>query len=319
MFSAKSKRKKVTLISFCVFFQLMAGISFSREKSIVINCDMQYQYAEECFDNGEYKTAILEFKRFIHFFPKEKRVTQAQFKTGASFFYLKQYSDAVEFFQQLSSSFSQDQVSVEARFMLSRTYLMMEKSGSAERVLQNFLTLTNDKSIKERIYSAIAWIYLKRAGEMGACALDSAECWFDRISSSGAEYYNKNEITKEISQIRTIDKKNPVIAGTAALIPGAGFAYCERYRDALITFLLNTSLILAAAESFDDGNNALGAVISFVEAGFYSGNIYGSISSAHKYNRFKIEQRIHQMEKKYHGKTADFNDRKRMLSFQITF
>jgi len=30
---------------------------------------------------------------------------------------------------------------------------------------------------------------------------------------------------------------------------------------------------------------ALGGVITFVEIGFYSGNIYGSISSAHKYNR----------------------------------
>ena len=35
-------------------------------------------------------------------------------------------------------------------------------------------------------------------------------------------------------------------------------------------------------------NTPLAAVISFVEFGFYAGNIYGAVSSAHKYNRDRI-------------------------------
>jgi hypothetical protein len=79
--------------------------------------------------------------------------------------------------------------------------------------------------------------------------------------------------------------KSPRLAGFLSVLPGAGFAYCGRYRDALAAFLLNAGLILAACESFDNDNEALGAVIAFVGAGFYGGNIYGAVSSAHKYNR----------------------------------
>ena len=40
-------------------------------------------------------------------------------------------------------------------------------------------------------------------------------------------------------------------------------------------------------ESFDKELYALGAVISVVEFGFYAGNIYGAVGSAHKYNKLQ--------------------------------
>ena len=51
------------------------------------------------------------------------------------------------------------------------------------------------------------------------------------------------------------------------------------------SFLFNTGMICAACLAFDHDNPALGSVIAFVETGFYSGNIYGSITAAHKYNK----------------------------------
>ena len=69
------------------------------------------------------------------------------------------------------------------------------------------------------------------------------------------------------------------------VIPGAGHHYCERYRDALIAFLLNGAMIYAAYEAFDHDNEGLGGLITFFEIGLYSGNIYSAVNSAHKYNR----------------------------------
>ncbi len=66
---------------------------------------------------------------------------------------------------------------------------------------------------------------------------------------------------------------------------GAGHLYCERKRDAFVSFLLNGAMIYAAYEAFDHDHDALGGIITFFELGFYSGNIYSAVSSAHKYNR----------------------------------
>jgi hypothetical protein len=108
---------------------------------------------------------------------------------------------------------------------------------------------------------------------------------FKRIGSQGRERFRVAELIRQLDKADQIDRLNPGLAGTLAIVPGGGYLYCRRYQDALISFLVNGALIYAAYEAFDKDMPALGSLITFVEIGFYSGNIYGSISSAHKYNR----------------------------------
>jgi len=267
--------------------------------TVVIHGDEQYQYAEECFQDGDYAAAMVAFKRFVHFFPGDERKEPARFKIGLCHFHLEHYTRAADLFRQLSGSFSTSKISAESRFMLAKTYGRMGRSGSAKRVLQNFLAVAETRGLKDRICYELAWLSLERAGTMEKGALDRAEEWLDRIGDSGKARYNKNRIKTGIAEMKAMETKSPAVAGAAAIIPGAGFVYCRRYKDGLVSFLLNSCLIASAAASFDGGNTALGAVVSFVAAGFYSGNIYGSITSAHKYNRSKILPRLHRMEKQY--------------------
>jgi tetratricopeptide (TPR) repeat protein len=279
-------------VSLCVLMtaqQLFAA----GENGLYINADMQYDYAQKCFGERDYSTAMVEFKRFTHFFPKDQRARQARFYTGKSLYHLKDYNKAKDIFNSFLFPFSEDPLVTEAYFMLCSTYEQMGKSGRAETVLQNLLMLTDDIATKDRIHATLGWTHLKRSQEMEPGALERAETNIDRISPAGAQPYGKQRLQKTITTMQQKKKKSPAIAGAVSLVPGMGFLYCERYRDAAISFLLNAALIMAAHESFDNGNEALGGVISFVEAGFYSGNIYGSISSAHKYNR---NQRQHTLE-----------------------
>lgn len=105
-----------------------------------------------------------------------------------------------------------------------------------------------------------------------------------KISEPGKENYHTDQYLGLIAKARTVPGKNPRAAGVFAVIPGGGFLYCERYHDALVTFLLNAGLMAAAYKAYDNDNIPLAGVIGFVETGFYTGNIYGSISSAYKYN-----------------------------------
>jgi TM2 domain-containing membrane protein YozV len=87
-----------------------------------------------------------------------------------------------------------------------------------------------------------------------------------------------------------LPKKSPATAGTlAAIIPGAGHLYTERPRDALVAFLLNGAFIWGAIELFRHDNYVAGGIVTFFEIGWYTGNIYSAVSSAHKYNKKKRE------------------------------
>ncbi|MBI9092445.1 MAG: outer membrane protein assembly factor BamD [Desulfobacterium sp.] len=290
--------QRLAPIILSLFIMLMTAQQLwaAEEKGLYIAPDMQYTYAQKCFEERDFSTALVEFKRFAHFFPQDQRVRQATFFTGKALYHIKDYNRAKQVFETLLFPFSEDPLVTEAYFMLGSTYERMGKSGRAEVVLQNLLLLTDDIATKDRIHATLGWSNLKRSQDMEPAALERAESHMDKLSQPGALTYGKKRLKKTLTTIQQEKQKSPTLAGVAALVPGMGFLYCERYRDAAISFLLNAALIMAAHESFDEGHDALGGVITFVEAGFYSGNIYGAISSAHKYNRTQRQQTLESLE-----------------------
>jgi hypothetical protein len=92
----------------------------------------------------------------------------------------------------------------------------------------------------------------------------------------------------------------------------------------LIAFILNTALIYAAYEAFDDDKIGFGSVITIVEFGFYAGNIYGSVNSAHKYNRSGTSIFIENLQKNMKinlsgGFQPDTQEREIVLAFESAF
>ena len=113
-----------------------------------------------------------------------------------------------------------------------------------------------------------------------------------RLNKKKDQFLEKRELTEDEELFllcelarKYIKKKSPVTAGLLSIIPGAGHFYCERRKDALVSFLLNGAMILGAFEAFENDMDAFGGIITFFELGFYSGKIYSAVSSAHKYNR----------------------------------
>ena len=277
-----------------LLWSMIAGIllpGLCAGERLTITADMQYEYAFACGQEADDETAMVEWKRFIHFFPSDPRVPDARFYLGIALFHLKKWDQAQAIFQAQRFPYVGSSRNIESFFMLSKTLLSQGRPGGAERVLRDLLDESDAVDVRDRALSALAWIYLDRAGNMEPGALERAEAFLSEISTTGETVFHGREIRQAIDTILHQESKSPWVAGTAAaLVPGAGFAYCERYRDALAALVINAGLIFAAHDSFEDGNNVLGGLICAVASGFYGGNIYGAISSAHKYNRRKTRQ-----------------------------
>jgi len=265
-------------------------------KQLIITSGMQYEYAKSLFNAQDYDTAIIEFKRFIHFFPDSRHNEQAKFNIAVSLFYLKKYHDAARAFNEIIIKGRENNITKQSIFFQSRSFINLGNIGYAQIVLQNYLKLvedTDDTDTKDKIYFNLAQIYLAQARKLKPSKLSRpgplamARKYLLKISQPNADKYKTDQYLDMVLKAEHAPKKNPTAAGLFAIVPGAGFLYCERYHDAFITFLLNAGLIIAACEAWDD-NKALASVIGFVETGFYSGNIYGSISSTHKYNKAQI-------------------------------
>jgi len=270
-----------------LFFLVLCvhSVSQAQTAQMVISADMQFGYADSLFHSQDYPTAQVEFKRFCHFFPEDNRALEAEFKTAMALYHQEKFHEAATQFNQIILKEGADPMTLESYFMQARAFLKMGNPGYAQIVLQNFLQLNHTPEIRDRIYLELAQIQIQNSNHMGRDDLDQAQKYLSMIPPDKGAPSRVKEQLAAIERAKNAPEKNPGLAGIFAVIPGAGFLYCGRYKDAFVTFCLNAGLMFAAYQAFDHDNPALGGVIAFVETGFYGGNIYGSISAAHKQNK----------------------------------
>jgi len=284
------------------------------KSSIIINPDKQFDFAETYFSQKEYLLAVGEYKRFIYFFPEDERVERAMYQIGMSYYLGRQFKNAVDSFNTVIDRYVDTDLSIKSYFMISQAHVKLNTLGLAIINLNNLITLTGDEDVRDEAYYRLGWIYIETA------SWEKARLYFSKLSAKNKTKYRLERLTAELDREKSIPKKDPGLAGFLSVLPGAGYLYCERYQDALIAFLLNGGLILAAYESFDDNNNALGGVIAFVEFGFYAGNIYGAVTSAHKYNRKQTVQFIEKLKNNTKiNLSADVKNKGICLAFEFIF
>ena len=301
---------------FIPFSQSFAGSGSqpASDPSLILSPDKQFNYAQDLFSAKDYLTAVNEYKRFIYFFPKDKRVELAMFQIGMSYFLGRHFNEAVNSFKKLTDQYFETEYSIKSYFKISEAYVKLKAFNFALINLNNLVTITKDENIRDEAYYRIGWIYIETA------SWDNARHYFEKINPKNRNKFRLERLANELDKETLIPQKDPKLAGFLSIIPGGGYLYCERYQDALIAFLLNGGLILAAYESFDKGHGALGGLLTFVGFGFYAGNIYGAVTSAHKFNRKETGQFIYKLKKNTRvNLSADLENKSVCLSFQFSF
>jgi tetratricopeptide (TPR) repeat protein len=248
-------------------------------KALTIDSEQQYQFAEEFFNNRQYRRAAEEYQRFAFFFPQDSRQRQALFKAGQAFLMAEDPLTALDLFKKLTNRDPLDSVAIESYFMMAECHVLMHTVTHAFVEMNNLIVLSDDIGLRDRAYHRLGWLHIDQTDWSSALQA------FAKISATQRSRYQIDELERELGGATQLPSRNPVLAGTLSIIPGAGQLYCERYEDALIAFAVNLGLFWAAHDAFDQEQYALGSLLSFVGLGFYAGNIYSAVSDAHKYNQ----------------------------------
>lgn len=270
----------LTVVWVCLVMLTAAGEGHAQ---LTIDADQQYRYAQSRFDAGAYDEAIIEFNRFIFFFPDDPRIARARLITGLAHYRAGRYQAAAVIFNQLTMDYRGLPYQDEAFFMLSRSHARQGMLGQAILDLKNLLAVAADADVIDRARYELGWLHVDGG------RWSQADAFFSRVSPANQDRFEVEPLIAALALSDDIPSKNPTTAGLLSIVPGGGQLYCGRYRDALTAFAINAGLIWAAWESFDNEQYALGSVITFVEFGFYAGNIYGAVSGAHKFNRDRID------------------------------
>jgi tetratricopeptide (TPR) repeat protein len=261
----------------------------SHAVALTIESDQQLTFADTLFTNQQYLRAAEEYQRFVFFFPNHHGKRAAVFKAGEAFMLAKEPGRAIEQFQLLTQVQPLDHHAIESFFKMSQCFLSLNSPPHALAQLNHVIALSDDPAIKDRAFYRIGWIHIDMADWTGA------QKAFDALSPTGIRRYGLVEVKEVLSNNSAIPSKKPYLAGALSIVPGAGQLYCRRYEDAIYAFIVNLGLIWGAVDAFDNEQFGLGGLLSFIGLGFYTGNIYGAVNDAHKYNDRQTRRFVDQL------------------------
>ena len=247
---------------------------------VLLNSDDQFRYAEELMKRQEYPLAVLEFERFIHFFPEDEKVPEAKLMIGQSYLNARAYEQARKSLEKVHKAYPDRFVGGKALFLIGESYYRQGVYEEANLYFKKVREAYPQPELRDSALYRLGWSHMqsRRWQEAGGI--------FGSMDHASPLYASAQELAIKSLEGETLPYKSPSTAGVlAAVLPGSGHLYCDRYRDGLVAFLLNGLFIWATIEAFDNDHEVLGGVLAFLELGWYSGNIYSAVNSAHKYNR----------------------------------
>jgi len=305
--------RTILLVSF--FLLLAGGARAQEEGKRIIDEKAQMGLGDYFFEDGDYYRAVTEYKRFLFFFPASLRAEEARWKIASSYFQGKKWDEALSAADELLKRHPSSPWAAEAILLKGRCWMEKKEFSQA----RHHFTRTKEVSPgspaaqEAQWQSAVSYLQEERWKEAAA--------EFRKVDRESKLYPRAERWAQGMDRIEEIPQKSPATAGVlAAVLPGAGHLYGERYRDAGIAFVLNAAFIWGMVEAFEHKNYVVGGILTFFELGWYSGNIYSAVSGAHKYNREKKKEYLDLLEKEDRFAVGiTFQDKQPFLSFRYVF
>ncbi|MCF8025637.1 MAG: tetratricopeptide repeat protein [Desulfobacteraceae bacterium] len=283
------KVKTRVLFAACFFLLMFSFVHKAEPHDPNFSAEAVYEFASKNYETGDYLAAAIEFKRFVHFFPEHHRAAEAGYKAGMSYFRIPRYGDAINAFKRVTEQFDKSDFVVQALFMVSRCHVKLNNIKEAIHTLDIIASQAEDHNDRDRAFYNIGRLSL------GSGEISRAKAAFNKMAPENREKFQIDGILKDLADPDSIPSKSPVLAGLFSIIPGGGYLYCGRYREAATAFFLTSGLAVASWEAFDKDLHAIGGLAGLAGAGFYGGGLIGAVSSAHKYNRKSYRNYVRQL------------------------
>jgi len=285
-------------ICFAVFSLGIGGFLLSKTAAaeeagrVYIDEQLQMDLADHFFQDGDYYRAVTEYKRFLFFFPRSTQVEGVLLKVAKAYYNGKKWDEAITSCDHLLKRFPLSPLKAEVLLLTGYAHTEKKEWAQARHFFRLVADGFPDTPSGEEGQRRVALTYVKEEKWREAAAE------FRKIEPWSNLYRSSQRFAEGLDRVEEVPQKSPETAGIlAALLPGAGHLYVGRYRDASVAFVLNAAFIWGAVEAFDQGNYAVGGILTFFEVGWYSGNIYSAVSSAHKYNKKSRQEYLNQLER----------------------
>ena len=259
------------------------------------SADQLLVFAEQLMREGEYFRAITEYRRFLFYYPDDPRHAMVHFSLGLAFYRGGSYVEALQAFREVTQRYPNTAYGKQAWLWQGESFARQGQYAAAEQLYAEITERFPHDAIGQQARYQRAWTLLYRRQWRDAATQ------FQQIAPDSDLYQSAQLLAQEVVAGERLPTKSPVLAGIlSGLLPGSGQLYNGRLGDALLAFFLNGLFIVGAIEAVYSKAPAVAGILSFFEAGWYAGNVYGAINGAHKYNRYTTETFLRNLDSHFH-------------------
>jgi len=274
--------RKIVPVGFAIFITIchcLTPLSLPASQ-VVIKSEDQFRFAFQYVEKGEYLKAIIEFERFIYFFPDDPLIIKANYFIGLCNLLNQNHKSTREILGKIVQENRDHPIALKSLFLIGESYYRQGISKEGERIFRMITEQYPQSPYQNLAYYRLGWIYL-REGKW-----QEANDVFHKVDKQDPLFSSSLNLSQNSLLGENLNHKNPQTAGIlAGILPGMGHVYCERPQNGLVAFLLNGLFTWAAIEAFNNDQKVAGGLLSLLEVGWYTGNIYSAVNCAHKYNK----------------------------------
>jgi TolA-binding protein len=251
-----------------------------RSSEIILESNKQFQFARDYMDKGDYRQAVAEFERFIYFFPTDEKIPLARHLIAVCHLANRELESARKVLAEIREKHPATASAREALFLMGESYYRQGLWEEATRWFNKVIEEYPQTELKNAALYRLGWI------RMQTNRWQEASDIFRTVEEKSPLRENSIDLSLKSLAGQQLPYKDPTLAGVmAGILPGLGHVYCDRPKDGVVALLLNGLFIWAAVESFHQDREVLGGILAFLELGWYSGNIYSAVNTAHKVNK----------------------------------
>jgi tetratricopeptide (TPR) repeat protein len=258
------------------------------------SADQLIEFADQLMREGEYFRAITEYRRFLFSYPQDPRQAMVHFRIGLAFYRGQSYAEALQTFREVAQRYPETVYGKQAWLWQGESLMRQTQYGEAEQVYIEALKQFGQEEVGQLARYQRGWTLLYRG------LWRDASAQFQHVSPKSSLYLVAQHLAEESLVGEQLPRKSPLIAGIlSGVLPGSGQLYNGRSGDALLAFFLNSLFITGIVEAIEHHEFAIAGILSFLEAGWYAGNIYGAVNGAHKQNRHTTETFLRNLENRF--------------------
>ncbi len=259
-----------------------------------ISANQLVDFANQLMHEGEFFRAITEYRRFLFSYPQEPRRALIHFRIGLALYRGQRYSDALRTFQEVTQHYPGTLYAKQARLWQGESLIRQAQYAAAERTYAEISKVFPKDVTGQHARYQHGWALLYQR------QWRNASNQFQRVTAENSLHRAAQHLAEEVLDGEQLPRKSPLVAGLlSGLLPGSGQMYNGRAGDALLAFFLNGLFVAGIIETINQDKLAIAGVLSFFEAGWYAGNVYGAINGAHKHNRHAEETFIRNLENRF--------------------